>query len=346
MAIPNASWANQSILGVYSAPMIVLLLAGCPGEPIETGDTAPSMAWQVVGEKLPGALLSVWGTTADNVFVVGADGGAGPMAFHLTGGAWTPLSGFDPGDLWWVHGGADGIWACGAGGRVFHGDANGENVVGYLTDPAITLFGVWGPGDGTAWTVGGDLSLSTAAAQMWYFDGTVWSKVALPPEAAERIAIYKVWGSSASDVWAVGAFGLAMHYDGLTWAFVDTLNSNTLLTVNDGYAVGGTNTGTILKLDGGGTVWTDESPAYAFQINGVHGGDEPVAVGIQGSVWLRGADGWAAAPGDRPTYQDLHGVWRDPDGGIWATGGHVSAEPLIYGTLVYTGADTLPTLEP
>ncbi|GDX83339.1 hypothetical protein LBMAG42_51500 [Deltaproteobacteria bacterium] len=345
IAIPKASWVNQSIRGVYSAGMIVLLFAGCPGEPIETGDTAPSMSWQVVGEKLPGALLSVWGTSVDDVFVVGADGGAGPMAYHLSGGEWAPMTGFDPGDLWWVHGGADGIWACGASGRVFHGDENGVNIEGFVTDPAITLFGVWGPGDGTAWTVGGDVSQSSAAAQMWYYDGSSWSKVALPAEAAERIAIFKVWGASASDVWAVGGAGLSMHYDGSAWSVVDTLNSSTLLTVNDGFAVGGTNAGTILKLEGGGTVWTDESPDYAVQINGVRGGDSPVAVGMQGSVWLRDDEGWAAAPGERPTYQDLHGVWRDPDEAIWAVGGHVSADPLIYGTLVYAGGATIPTLE-
>ena len=277
--------------------------------------------------------------------MVGADGGSGPMAFHLQEGVWVALSGFDAGDLWWVHGGGDGVWACGEGGRVFHADSTGANVVGSVTDPATTLYGIWGPGDGTAWAVGGDPRQPSDAAQIWRFDGKVWSAVVLPDEAAERIAIFKVWGAASDDVWAVGSGGLALHFDGTTWATVDTLNTNMLLTVHDGYAVGGTISGTILRLDGGGTVWTDESPTFAIQINGVHGGADPVAVGMQGTVWFRETDGWEQSPGERPTYQDLHGVWRDPDGGVWAVGGHVSAEPLIYGTLVYTGGRTVPALE-
>ena len=322
-----------------------LVFMACPGESVETGDTAPSTNWQVVAEKLPGALLSVGGTSATDVFVVGADGGAGPMAYHLQGGTWVALAGFDPGDLWWVHVEATEIWACGEGGRAFHGDGTGANVTGAVTDPETTLYGIWGPGDGTAWAGGGNPRETSDAAQMWRFDGDAWSAVVLPAGASAAVALFKVWGAAANDVWAVGSGGVALHYDGATWELVDTLNTNTLLTIHDGYAVGGTIGGTILKLEGSGTVWTDESPAYSIQINGVRGGAEPVAVGMQGTVWFRGVSGWQEAPGDRPTYQDLHGVWRDPDGGVWAAGGHVSAEPLIYGTVVYTGGQTIPTLE-
>src|SRR5438477_5031725 len=42
---------------------------------------APAAQWQLVQQNLPGALLSVWGTSATDVYAVGADGkdGQGPL---------------------------------------------------------------------------------------------------------------------------------------------------------------------------------------------------------------------------------------------------------------------------
>ncbi len=328
--------------------LVLLLVLGCPGESdtADTADTATDLpAWQDVGENLPGALLSVWGSGADDVFVVGADAGSGPMAFHLSGGVWTPLSGLDAGDLWWVSGDATGVWMAGVGGRVFHGEADGSGLIGAVTDPTVTLYGIWGPGDGTAWAVGGNPDVPADAARVFHYDGTAWTDAAIPVEAAAQFALYKVWGAAADDVWAVGANGIAIHWDGSAWTNVETLSLVNLFTVHDGYAVGGTVGGTILRSEGGGTTWTDESPDFALQITGVHGGADPVAVGSQGSVWLRENGAWTPDPRSKPTYQDLHAVWRDPDGGVWSVGGHISSLPLIQGALVYAGYTIIPLVE-
>lgn len=325
--------------------ILLALLAACTTSPEDSGDTGPSLpAWQTVAANAPGAFFSVWGTAADDVFVVGADPGTGPMALHYTGGVWTPMTGLGSGDLWWVHGGADGLWICGTGGRVEHGAIDGTGFTESVTDPTLTLYGVWGPGDGTAWTVGGDPSAPSDAAAMFHYDGTTWTKVELPEAAAAQFALYKVWGTSAADVWAVGAGGIALHYDGTSWSLVDTLSYVNLFTVNDGYAVGGDISGTILHV-GSGTNWVDESPQYAYQITGVVGGKAPVAVGAQGSIWFRGESGWTADPRDKPTYQDLHAVWRDPDDGVWAVGGHISSAPLIQGAIVYSGNASITPVE-
>lgn len=325
--------------------MLLLALLGCPGD-TDTGDPAPELSvWQDVADNLPGSLLSVWGSTADDVFVVGADAGSGPMAFHLSGGSWAPVPGLDAGDLWWVSGDDAGVWMAGAGGRVFHGEADGTGLTGAITDASVTLYGVWGPGDGTAWAVGGNPEVPADAARMFQYDGAAWVDVALPVEAAAQFALYKVWGAADDDVWAVGANGIAIHWDGRVWTNVQTLSLVNLFTVHDGYAVGGDISGTILRSEGGGTTWTDESPEYALQITGVHGGAAPVAVGSQGSVWFREHGAWTPDPRAKPTYQDLHAVWRDPDGGIWAVGGHISSLPLIQGALVYSGDATVPPVE-
>ncbi len=312
----------------------------------DTGDTAADTTpWQDVAENLPGALLSVWGRAADDVFVVGADPGDGPMAFHRVGAGWVAVDGLTAGDVWWVSGDADRVWFAGAGGRVFRGDAEGADLEAWVLDPDVTFFGVWGPGDGTAWAVGGDPSAPSDAAAAWYFDGGTWAEVALPEDAAAKFALYKVWGSAADDVWAVGAGGIILHHDGAAWGSVPSLTTVPLFTFHEGYAVGGVATGAILRANDGGGSFTEESPPYALPITGVHGGDAPVAVGAQGSVWFRTDGAWVADPRERPTYQDLHSVWRDPDGGVWAVGGHVSSAPLIQGALVYSGDAIVPALE-
>jgi hypothetical protein len=154
-----------------------------------------------------------------------------------------------------------------------------------------------------------------------------------------------VWGKAVNDVWAVGTGGVALHFDGSSWTYVDTVSYVNLFTVHDGFAVGGDVGGTILSLSTTGQVWADESPEYAVQITGVYGGERPVAVGVRGSVWFRESEGWMMDTRELPTYQDLHAVWTDPHGGVWAVGGHVSGAPLIQGALVYSGSDTIPALE-
>ncbi len=326
----------------------MLYLLACPGPPdsADSADTAEDLApWQDVAENLPGAITSIWGDSADDAYVVGADAGTGPMAFHLAGGGWTPIEGLGSGDLWWVSGDADRLWMAGAGGRVFRLDRATATLESWVLDETVTFFGAWGPGDGTAWVVGGNTEVPSDAAAAYYFDGRDWTAAVLPPEIASQYALYKAWGRAADDLWAVGTGGVSMHWDGEAWTYVDTVSYVNLFTVHDGFAVGGDISGTILALSSTGMVWSDESPDYALQLTGVHGGERPVAVGATGSVYFRGADGWTADSREKPTYQDLHAAWVDPDGGTWAVGGHVSSQPLIQGAIVYTGPAVVPTLE-
>lgn len=323
--------------------MLLALLLACPG-PDDTADTGePEAPWQLVGENLPGAVLSVWGTAATDVWVVGADPGSGPMVLHLHDDAWEALDGFGTGDLWWVHGDDSGVWLAGAGGRVFHDPGTGWE--SWTLDAATTWYGLWGPGDGTAWVVGGDPTQSTDAAAMWHYDGAEWAEVVLPAEAAAKFALFKVHGNAADDVWAVGSGGVAVHWDGTAWSWIDTLSSQTLLTVDANYAVGGTANGVILELSPGSTTWTDVSPAYAGLLAGVRGGSLPVAVGVRGSVYWRRDGVWEPDARPIPTYQDFHGVWTDPEGGVWAVGGHTSSSPLIQGVIGYSGPGLVPTVE-
>lgn len=343
---PKPACYAVSVQAFGVVPWFMLLGAGCEAGVADSADSAPSpREWQDVAANLPGALLSVWGRSADDVYVVGADPGGGPMAFHLANGEWTPLAGLDAGHLWWVSGDAANVWIAGEGGRIFRIPVEGGEPDAWVLDVRTTLFGIWGPGDGTAFAVGGNPDLPSDAAKLFAFDGAEWTEVRLPANVAAEPALFKVWGRTANDVWAVGSGGVSLHYDGTIWTFVDTASTANLITVHDGYIAGGTVNGTILSLSTTGMVWSDESPAGAVQLAGVHGGVAPVAVGVRGSVWFRDSDGWTMDTRELPTYQDLHAVWVDPEGGVWAAGGHVSGEPLIQGALVYDGSRDVAVLQ-
>ena len=62
-----------------------------------------------------------------------------------------------------------------------------------------------------------------------------------------------IWGSSPSDIYAVGTRGVIIHYDGSSWNEMDSGTENDLLAVwgssaNDIYIAGAD--GTILHYDG------------------------------------------------------------------------------------------------
>ncbi len=87
-----------------------------------------------------------------------------------------------------------------------------------------------------------------------------WCLVESGVRSSERLN--SVWGSSKSDVWAVGSRGSVVHYDGATWKAVPIDNKSTFFAIwgsgpNDVWAI--SDTMTIMRTDGfknGGATWT------------------------------------------------------------------------------------------
>lgn len=108
--------------------------------------------------------------------------------------------------------------------------------------------------------------------------------------------LYSVWGSSRTDVWAVGHNGTILHYDGRSWSRVPSGTTSTLRSVwgaapNDIWVVGhadwavGPMTPTILHYDGRG--------------------------------WQH-----VAAPADVASFAYLEDVWGSSSSKVWAVGGY------------------------
>lgn len=318
---------------------MLLLLLACTADKVD--DSAPEgPTWSTLAEALPGALLSLAQTPSGDVWAVGGDVGEGPMILHYDGSAWSWLDAPSGGDLWWVYATDEQVVTVGAGGRVltWDGAAWGEEVL----DEGITLFGVWGA-EGQLWTVGGDTEVASDGARMWHHDGAAWSEVTLPEAVAAQVAVYKLWGRSASELYAVGTGGVILSSDGEAWTQLSSPTDRNLFTISGDsqelLAVGGAFSGTLLRSEGG--EWVDETPDLSLQLNGVSARDgcDPVAGGMGGQVYRREGGAWVADPRGTATALDLHAVLIDADCEVWGVGGSISSSPLTSGLLVSSRDD-------
>ncbi|MEZ4390804.1 MAG: hypothetical protein R3A48_06875 [Polyangiales bacterium] len=317
------------------------------GAPGCVDEAPPSYQWRGVLEHLPGALLSVWGTADSNVYTVGSDArdGTGPLALRFDGARWTRLdTGLRRGTLWWVYGPTpSSVFMVGSGGTVLrHDPSTGRSEAMATPDSATTLFGVWGARADDVWAVGGVAASNTGV--IWHYDGRAWSAVEAPDGLGARETFFKVWGNASNDVWIVGTNSVTLHWDGARWSSVSVPSSarGALFTVHsrgsERVAVGGTVSGTILEGDGSG--WRQAALPDAPKLNGVWIPERgnPVAVGAQGAIFTRSGGVWQETARRPTTSVEFHGVWRSPEGTVWAVGGQVSAEPLTDGAIFRFGA--------
>ena len=137
------------------------------------------------------------------------------------------------------------------------------------------LTGIWASADGTAvHAVPGPYRLTSNG----------WERA--PTSGTVSQSLNGIWGSSPTDVWAVGSYGAVAHFDGQTWSTVTTslpsMETSTL------YAISGT---------GPADVW---------------------AVGRNGMVGHYDGNSWTFAP--RASLSDLYAVHAASPDDVWAVG--------------------------
>jgi hypothetical protein len=316
---------------------------GCEPDP----DT-PTKRWEHVFSDLPGALLGVWGSGAGDVFVVGADVGAGPWVLHWDGTRWRRLNTGATGTLWWVSGTGPSarVWMAGQAGLVLRHERNSGAFVRVEGVPAnVTIFGIFEV-DGEVWAVGGEDSGSVGHAYRLVGDVFV-ADDGIASEVKDAGHFFKVWGRAGDDLWIVGLGGKMLHRDAAGWRAIDTPSGRRLFTIhgnaNLALAVGGFATG--LVVEAAGTTVRDVTPPGAKQLNGVwvERDGTVIAVGVEGTVMERRGSVWRAPSGLPATLDDYHAVYVDPEGGVWAVGGFLVVEPQKNGMLLHYGepiADT------
>jgi len=312
------------------------LFSGCPDDP------APAAGWtEAFDATSVGWLMNVWGPAPDDLYAVGGDPSRpdGGVVMHYDGHAWSrvdlglavPLMnwcyGFGPGD----------VTVVGADGTVVHWD--GTRWERRPTPTTQRLWGVWGAGPNDMWTVGGN-ALADGDATLLHWDGTDWSVVTPPAVTRANVfAYFKVWGTSAGNVYAVGQRGIVIHYDGASWTEVDTglTSSQDLISLwgtgpDHLVIVGGRGNGVVVALDG--TTWRTRSLSPLPGLNGIWMRNPGVAhvVGIEGTIATLDFATLDYTDVDTGTRTAYHAIFGDSSGRVTAVGGN-----LLAGAGPYTG---------
>ncbi len=310
------------------------------GEP--TGTTGAA-TWDI-GLQLGtdrGALLSVWGPTGDEVYAVGgqllaASESTGAL-YRYDGIAWTeqPLPAGTP-MLHWIFGVDGDLWTVGREGTAMRRE--GDTWVTYPTGVDTILWGIWGAHKDALWTVGGDGVDDVPVLLGW--DGAAWTSVVLPP-TGDSGGLFKIWGSGADDVSAIGDRGLALHFDGAAWSTQPTGDLADLISVwgrasDEHLAVGGRANARITRWDG--AAWTGETLALPG-LSGVWMDPSGAAtiVGNQGTIAELAAGSMTPELQDSPTLLLLHAVFGFTDGARFAVGGSLNGAPPYVGVIVQRG---------
>jgi len=311
------------------------------------GGTARPVDWQLVANGQPGALLSVWGTAADDVWAVGGRGelSGKPAVLHFDGNAWTRVdSGVASVDLWWVFGFAGGdVFFTGSGGTILrYRSGQFERMA---TPRSGIVFGLWGAAANDLWAVGaGD----DGRGIVWRYDGAQW-RDANPPADTPGLVL-KVHGQRGDEVWISCASGVTLHWDGAALTRVPTGVASSLFSIVTTPDVviavgGGAGVGDIVEHDATG--WTTRPNLVPVAWRGVAAaGDTAYAVGQSGVVAQRVAGNWSILM--QPVTQlAFHAAWVDPDGGLWGVGGMFDTLPLTSaGFLTYYGSAPITEVSP
>lgn len=308
---------------------VLLLLAplACAPDP---GPDPAELEWSVAFEaKDVGWLLSAFGPTANQVVAVGGSPASGRI-MRFDGSAWAPSDppsgtplinwafGFAPNDLYFA----------GGRGTILHYDGASYTRSATLTDQ--NLWGIWGASPSALWAVGGD-GVRAGQATILRSDGQRWEKVQIPAlQHPDVFAFYKVWGSSADDVYVVGQRGVVLHWDGAAFTELFVGASQDLISLwgtgPDHLAiVGGRANAELITFDG--TSWKRRDLGAAPGLNGVFmtRPDQTHVVGQNGFI---GRFDWG--PGQLTKFEPLtglalHAVFGDASGRLFAVGGSLGS---------------------
>jgi hypothetical protein len=174
------------------------------------------------------------GSSTTDLFVVGANATvlAGPPN-TMTQQVHTCTAGH----LRTVIGGGSKTWFAGEGGKVCYCKSAIQELAHNKTTE--TLNAAWyDSSSGNIWFAG------NTGTVLRVDSGGVSSLIATPVKGNLR----GIWGSSGSDIWAVGGNGLILHYDGATWSQVSSPTSKVL------HDVWGSSAGNVWAVGMGGTV--------------------------------------------------------------------------------------------
>ncbi len=263
-------------------------------------------------------LTAIWGFDRSNIFAVGHSG----TVLRYNGTAWSSsalpeqpcASTIDATvtkravNLFGVWGSSpNDVWTVGDCGAVLHFDGTAwlrHDVTINAQPLAEPLVGIWGSSASNVWAVGWNQTIVR-------FDGTKWAPSvwdhSSDPLAAEildacqpsdtslprlPIHLYRVFGTSDNDVFAVGSCGAILRWDPVkgTWSGQQRKTKLSKANLNGAFGIGRNlwvvgDSGTLLKWNG--SAWASLSSGTAVDLNGAWASNTA-------TLWVVGMDGKAA----------------------------------------------------
>ncbi len=254
------------------------------------------VAWSDLSDNIPWSgtarnIYGIWGTAADNVYCA-ADTG---VLYHYDGTAWNRLTTDTTNKFREVWGLSESdVYVVGDKATILHFDGtDGDNMTAPAGTP--TLQGAWGTARDNMYFVGGTSKSDpqgSLEAVIVHYDGFNWTTQWTGLEAQKLKA---VWGSTGTDIFAVGDGGTILHStDGTSWS-----------EVQHGFSYDGE-----IRSMWGNTA----TEIFAS-------GDYTTILYYDGSQWI---DARADIDPTVPTNLKLHGIWGSaPDDVVYAVGGDI-----------------------
>jgi hypothetical protein len=279
-------------------------------------------------------IYGVWGTAADNVYAVGAQG----TLLHWNGGSWTLQASLGGGtaDLRSVYGAdATHVWAVGTAGAAAAFNGAVWKAIPMLSGTA-NFNGVF-----AATKSGGGYDVWAAAQQGLYrlveSGGQAGLQKFNPTPYGNYLGIH---GSDAEHIWAVGMTGVIAHWNGQSWKQQTSTTSIALRSVwaasaTSVFAVG--EKGQILRYDG--QVWKAMQSPTQQTLASVWGtSDKDVwAAGSRGALLHYDGVKWKV---EKVAGLDktLSAIWTSSGGDVFALG----EQELVLGPILYPPLADMP----
>lgn len=173
-------------------------------------------SWQKQASKTLAALLSISGRSPTDIWAVGLDESGGKY-LHFDGSAWATVP--IPASFVPIHvwdSGADDVWFVGLDAAILKYSRSTNSLVSFSMANNIDMNTVWGSSASDVWMAGFRADTAQGnAAVLLHWDGKILT--ALAPEGfSQNDSIDTIWGLGPNDVWASGPAILA-HYDGVKW---------------------------------------------------------------------------------------------------------------------------------
>jgi len=214
-----------------------------PSDVYVVGDTTlhyDGTQWVNMNSAVTESLRDIWGTSSDNIFAVGMNG----TIAHCTNGIWSEMDSGTTESLLGIWGtSASNVYAVGINGTILNYQGTSWSPI--VSNTEAWLDGIWGTNASNIYAVGFNRTEEDPIYMegiIMHYNGTSWSKVDIGIEPPVEAWLTDIWGSSPTDIYAVGN-GCVLHFNGSAWRQMNICTNRVIYSIwgssfSDIYAVG------------------------------------------------------------------------------------------------------------